>query len=36
MKEGDMIIFDPHETHWTEKNTSQKEKIIFSVNMIKK
>ena len=36
MKEGDMIIFDPHETHWTEKNTSDKEKIIFSVNMIKK
>jgi len=36
MKEGDMIIFDPHEMHWTEKNLSKQEKIIFSVNMIGK
>tara|TARA_R100001129_G_C5224863_1_gene220752 strand:+ start:54 stop:545 length:492 start_codon:yes stop_codon:yes gene_type:complete len=35
MKEGDIIIFNPDEIHWTEKNLSKKDKIIFSINMVK-
>ena len=35
MKEGDIIIFNPHQIHWTEKNLSKKNKIIFSINMVK-
>ena len=35
MKEGDIIIFNPDQIHWTEKNLSKKDKIIFSVNMVK-
>ena len=35
MKEGDIIIFNPNQIHWTEKNLSKKDKIIFSVNMVK-
>ena len=35
MKEGDIIVFNPTKIHWTEKNLSKKDKIIFSVNMVK-
>tara|TARA_R100001509_G_C4762101_1_gene180084 strand:+ start:98 stop:574 length:477 start_codon:yes stop_codon:yes gene_type:complete len=35
MKEGDIIIFNPNQIHWTEENLSKKDKIIFSVNMVK-
>jgi len=35
MKEGDVVIFNPNDFHWTEENLSKKDKIIFSINMAK-
>tara|TARA_X000001388_G_C2197783_1_gene110036 strand:+ start:74 stop:568 length:495 start_codon:yes stop_codon:yes gene_type:complete len=35
MNEGDIIVFNPDQFHWSQPNLSKQEKIIFSVNMVK-